>query len=81
MVHISEDNLSTLEQDTSWLCKGAKLVRRMWSEHLVSCKLIVLLFGTLQKTLSLKIMWEVIVACVIMHNMIVEDGRERAQQL
>jgi hypothetical protein len=48
----------------------------MWSVHLVCSNLGGLLFTIPREHGSTEVMWEVMTACVIMHNMIVEDERD-----
>jgi hypothetical protein len=81
MVHICEDNLHPWKWKTNCFRESMKVVGRMWSGYLVSSKLVGLLFVPLQEYESWTQCGRVITACVIWHNIIVEDEHERANQL
>ena len=81
MVNHCEDNQPTQNQKGSLFAKQQEACRKDVERA----------FGVLQarwaivrhpaRTWSLNTMWEVMTACVIMYNMIVEDKRENAAQL
>jgi hypothetical protein len=55
-----------------YFLKSKRRLERMWSERLVCSNLVGPLLGTWSK----EMLWEVMTACVIMHNMIVEDKQD-----
>jgi hypothetical protein len=58
------------------LPKNKRLAGKMWSEHLVFFSLVWAIIRHLAKAWSVQQMWQVITACVIMHNMIVEEEHD-----